>query len=78
MDFDLPSPRDLAIAIAQTSYTEIEKRNILQKLPSMSKDDIIALYDALLDLHKAEVRYLKKIEQIDLKYALEFQKAISK
>ena len=74
--YDLPDPKDLAIAIAQTSYTLTEKKEILQKLPFMAKDDIIALYKALLDLHKAEEAYLRKVDQIDLKYTVEFGEAI--
>ena len=74
--FDLPSPKDLALAIARTSYSVPEKKNILAKLPDMSKDDIINLYKALLDLHKAEEAYIHEVDKIDLKYSIEFEKAV--
>ncbi len=75
MLFDLPSPKDLAVAIARTSYSVPEKKNILGKLPFMAKDDIIKLYEALIKLHKAEEAYIQAVDKIDLKYAIEFERA---
>jgi len=70
-----PTPTEIAQAIAKTMYPEVEKKLILLRLKNMSKNQISRLYQALLDLHKAEDTFVSTVNKIDLKYELKFQEA---
>lgn len=73
-----PSPRLLAIAIAQTSFSDEEKREILRALPKMSEPEIIELYDLLLKVHEEEQRFLQQVNLIDLKYQIQIKEKLQK
>lgn len=72
----LPSPRDLAMAIAQTSFSDEEKRDMLKALPKMKEQEIIDLYELLLKVSEEEKRFIQQVDLIDLKYQVQLQEAL--
>ncbi|GEM_PF-5477505 len=69
----LPSPQALALAIAQTSFTLEEKRELVASLPKMTESQIAELYDLLLALYAQENKYINDIKLLDLKYQAKVQ-----
>lgn len=65
---NLPGPKELAMAIAQTSLSEEEKREILDNIPYMSDEKILELYESLLNLKDEEEKYISKVQRVDIKY----------
>lgn len=74
----LPSPQNLAIAIAQTSLDQDQKEQILENLPTLTESEIIDLYQALIALHESEIKFLKDVKLIDLKYQVKLENALQK
>lgn len=74
----LPSPKKLAQAIANTSFSIEEKKKILNSLPHLSVEKINKLYLSLLDLQAQESRAINEVERIDLKYKIRLESEIAK
>jgi Ca2+-binding EF-hand superfamily protein len=71
----LPAPQDLAKAIAQTSFSDIDKRLMLLKIRTMDKKQIIAFYEAIINLNKEEETFINAVQALDLQYQMKFQEA---
>ncbi len=69
----LPSPQALAIAIAQTSFTLQEKRDMVASLPKFTEAQIIELYDLLVLLYNQETKLINDVKLLDLKYQTKVQ-----
>ena len=73
----LPSPQNLAKAIAQSSFSEVDKKLMLLKIRTMNKDQIIAFYEALINLNNQEEVFINAVQILDLEYQMKFQEAFA-
>jgi hypothetical protein len=72
----LPSPQNLAKAIANTSFTLEEKNTIIQGLRFLNAEKIKILYELLTNLQEEETRIINEVNRIDLKYKIRLEAEI--
>lgn len=74
----LPSPTQLAKAIANTSFSLEEKNTIIQGLRFLNAEKIKILYEMLTKLQEEETRFVNEVNRIDLKYKIRLETEIEK
>ncbi len=75
---NLPSEKELAIAILETPLSKVQREKILKNLRYMSEAKIAELYKYLLDLKLLEAEVRQQAEAIDSRYRLKFESEIEK
>lgn len=73
----LPSPNNLAKAIANTSFSDIDKRLMLLKIRTLNKEEIITFYEALINLNMIEEKFASAVKSLDAKYQMKFHEAFA-
>ncbi len=74
----LPTPAQLAKAIANTSFSLEEKNTIIQGVKFLNVEKIKILYEMLTKLQEEETRFVNEVNRIDLKYKIRLETEIEK
>lgn len=74
----IPSPQQLAKAIANTSLSLDDKKTIVASIRFLSPKKIALLYQRLLELQKEEQRFINEVNRIDLRYKMKLEAEIEK
>ena len=71
-----PTPKQLAEALAQTSLSEEQKKEVRESIPYLNKQKVEDLYEKLLSLKKVEQSFVRDSKRIDLKYKMKLEEAM--
>lgn len=77
-EFTNISPTDLARVIAECSLTTDQKLKLLNKVEEFSAERLEALYEALINLRRAEQEFTNDSQRTDLKFKIQFLNEIEK
>ena len=71
-----PSPTELADVIVNSSLSDEKKNRTLQAVQHMNHGQVADLYTKLLELAELDRDFVAQVAQNDLKYKIEFEKAV--
>lgn len=71
-----PTPAELAQAIVESSLEDSKKKRALMAVQYMNHEQISQLYAKLQELSELDRDFIAEVEKNDLKYRIEFEKAV--